>query len=635
MTIRKKYTLFFVLISFSILLSQLLLQYNIRVQENDSALINQSGKQRMYSQQITKLALLISDKTQNNLDATKDKNVLSKIKKSWNSNHNKLISKTRSNSKKTESKINKLFIEIESFYDNINQSSNIILAENSYKKINKATQVILNNELYFLQLMDQIVKEHEINSINNLATLKTMAFLLGFFILIIIILGVKYIFNPLIKSLIKRNREFNSHIIMLKEKNLELIQQKEKIKQQADEIKEKNNKLDLSKKVAEESAIAKAQFLSNMSHEIRTPMHGILGIIEILLTENPNKSQLELLTTLSGSTKNLLKIINDILDYNKIDSGKLILEDIPFNLKNTVTQTTNLLQAIADKKGLSLNLDMDNQIPKLLRGDGHRLNQVITNLIGNALKFTSKGSVTIGTKILQHNEDDIMIYFSVTDTGIGIPENKLSEIFKNFSQADTQITRNYGGTGLGLAITKEIIELMGGEINVTSEVGKGSKFSFTLNFKIEKITTTKTEKSFKINEKSLYREGLKKILLVDDNALNLTVGKKYLKYWNLECDIAKNGKEAIKLVRENNYSLVLMDLQMPIMDGISATEIIRKMPGKRYQYGELPIIALTASAVAEIKQKVFDVGMDDFLMKPYKPEGLFKLLEKHLNQELT
>jgi signal transduction histidine kinase/CheY-like chemotaxis protein len=635
MSIRKKYIIFFALIALSILFSQLLIRYAISTQEKDSTLINRSGRQRMLSQKICKLALIISNKSQKGIDAREDKEQLSKTIAVWSSSHNQLRNTPQSSNifQKEVNKDKLLFAETQPFYDRIYKNSKTIITTSSLEEIQQSTQVILDIENNFLTLMDQIVNIYEINSNAKLATLKRVETYLGLFTFLVILLGVKLIFHPMVKSLMEKNLAFKNYNISLQEKNKELLVQKNRIKEQSLEMEEKNINLDFAKKEAEESLLAKAQFLSSMSHEIRTPMHVVLGITEILLTENLTPNQQGLLLTLTDSARNLLQIINDILDFDRIDSGKLTLGRIPFDLKKTITQSSNLANAAADKKGLKLVLDFDDQLPAQVKGDSHRINQLFNNLIGNAIKFTAEGGIIIRTEVVQQTNEEVILYFSVEDTGIGIAENKLSDIFNTFSQADTQATRNYGGTGLGLAITQKIVALMGGEIKVDSELGKGSKFYFTLTFDVAKNKVLGTTKPLTINERSLHQEGLQKILLVDDNQLDLAVGKKYLKYWNLKYDVAKNGQEAIDLVSQNDYSLVLMDLQMPIMDGFTAAENIRKIPENKYQIGKLPIIALTASTVVEAQQKAFDVGMNDFLMKPYKPEGLFNLLEKHLKLE--
>jgi PAS domain S-box-containing protein len=373
---------------------------------------------------------------------------------------------------------------------------------------------------------------------------------------------------------------------------------------------------------AEEATKAKTQFLSMMSHEIRTPLNGILGITNILLSENPRQDQLENLNLLKFSGENLLSIINDILDFSKVESGKMVLEHIQFNLRELVDQTVRLLHDRAIRNGLDLRMNLDNDIPAFVMGDPVRLGQVLNNLLGNAIKFTERGFVEISIQVVERNEDRHHLRISIKDTGIGIPEDKLDTVFERFSQASPDTMRKYGGTGLGLSITKKILQLMDSEIHLTSRLGQGSEFSFDITF------TESAEPITKIPETVEHIKLSGNILLVEDNNVNQAVARKFLSKWGFTIVVAENGAEAVKAATSKAFDLILMDLHMPVMDGYEATRKIRSM-GTLY-FHDVPIIALTADVSREIKSNVKSSGMTDILEKPFKPGELYDILQKHL-----
>ncbi len=375
-----------------------------------------------------------------------------------------------------------------------------------------------------------------------------------------------------------------------------------------------------AKEEAIKASRTKAQFLSSMSHEIRTPMNAVIGMTHLLLEDNPRPDQVENLNTLKFSSENLVTIINDILDFSKIESGKIEFEEIDFNLKYIITSIHHALSGSAQDKEIKLQMKYDSALPEFVKGDPVRLSQILNNLIGNAIKFTNKGHVVIQVGFKSSNDEEVEIHFSVLDTGIGIPENKLTSIFDNFTQASSDTTRNYGGTGLGLAISKQLVELKGGNIHVESIEGKGSHFYFNLTFK--RSDQKGEQRDFKQAENSNFiTHSLKgvKVLLAEDNKINQIVAGKFLSKWEVEMDIAENGEEAVRMVQNREYNLVLMDLQMPVLDGFEATKKIRKLGGK---FSKLPIIALTASAVLEIHEEAISAGMDDFITKPFDPKVL-------------
>ena len=392
------------------------------------------------------------------------------------------------------------------------------------------------------------------------------------------------------------------------------------------EIEAKNKQLIIARDIAEKSSHAKAEFLSTMSHEIRTPMNAVMGMINILLMEDPRPEQLDRINTLKFSAENLLTLINDILDFNKIDAGKVEFEKIEFDLKKVVNNIRLGFEPSANEKNIKLNLHLDEKIPDILIGDPTRISQILTNLVGNAIKFTKKGEVNIILNKRLKPGNAVEIFFRIKDTGIGISPKKLDNIFESFSQASTNTTRRYGGTGLGLSITKRLLEMMGSRIRVQSRVGIGSEFSFKYTFKIGEKKVGGKEDAKKIKPLSSLKGY--KILLVEDNKINIKIAKQILEKWDLEVDVAEDGKIAIEKFAVGKYHLILMDLHLPEIDGYDATIEIRKKDK------EVPIIALTAAALIQEKEKVFAVGMNDFISKPFKPNDLHKKISDNISSYL-
>jgi PAS domain S-box-containing protein len=365
---------------------------------------------------------------------------------------------------------------------------------------------------------------------------------------------------------------------------------------------------------------AKEMFLSVMSHEIRTPLNAILGMTHLLLENNPKENQLDDLNILKFSGENLLHIVNDILDFTKIETGNLQLESIPFSLRNLVNDILTSLQLSVSKKKNVLKLIYDDQIPERILGDKTRLYQVLMNLLGNAIKFTEGGEVTLLVKMLSNSEHEVVLYVEVSDTGIGIAWEKQKYVFESFTQAKSDISRKYGGTGLGLAITKKLLNIFGSEIMLSSTEGQGSIFSFHLAFdKIPAINPAAIqEDAFPLVFKG------KRILVVDDNEINVLIAKRILGKWGLTVEVAGSGMEAIDKVKNGTYDLVFMDVKMPDIDGFEATGMIRKMEGDYFK--TLPIIALTASSLSDEFNRYKDSGMNGHLMKPLNPEAFKQLL---------
>lgn len=381
-----------------------------------------------------------------------------------------------------------------------------------------------------------------------------------------------------------------------------------------------------AKEQAEQASLAKAQFLSTMSHEIRTPMNAVIGITNLLLKNNPRADQKKNLSLLKFSGENLLHLLNDILDFSKIEAGKVAFEEVDFNLN---TLLSGIKQSLATKategKNLKLRMRLDDELPDMLIGDPTRLSQVLNNLVGNAIKFTEQGSVTLTVDVVEKTDKEVKLEFCVSDTGIGIPEDKLQYIFDSFSQASSDTTRKYGGTGLGLTITKKLLELQGSSIEVESKAGEGSHFYFGLAFKLSNL---QPEEESQVQTSSAAHQSLQgqPILLVEDNPVNVVVASQFLEDWGASIVVAENGRQALEQIEKTSFSLILMDLQMPVMDGYEAALQIRK----KYSEEELPIIALTADAMHGVYDQITAAGMNDYISKPFIPDELYKKISRNL-----
>lgn len=381
-------------------------------------------------------------------------------------------------------------------------------------------------------------------------------------------------------------------------------------------------------KLIEVSSV-KDEFLSTMSHEIRTPLNAVIGMSNMLMIDNPKPEQLDTLNALKFSSEHLLNLVNDILDVNKLRAGKLKLRNEEFDLKQTLIGLKDSFTYNTNAKGIDLHFVIDDQIPEHVIGDQLRISQVLTNLLGNAIKFVEQGSVTLTCKVLDERANYSKIFFEVTDTGIGIPEEKLDLIFEKFTQADFDTAKKYGGTGLGLTLCKGFLDQYDSKLYVTSEVGKGSKFSFTLDLEKSQCCQETINKSKTENKESI--KGLN-ILIVEDNPLNVMVIENYFGLWEVNFEVAVNGQEAIDKISSAAFDLVLMDLRMPTLDGYEATKRIRTMEGGKYK--ELPIIALSASVSTEVVQKVKAVGMNDYMVKPFDPDDLADKISSHATKDL-
>ncbi len=383
--------------------------------------------------------------------------------------------------------------------------------------------------------------------------------------------------------------------------------------------KDTENSLIQAKEIAEKAAYARSEFLSMMSHEIRTPLNAVIGTTYLLIEDAPSPKQFKQLSMLKSSAEDLMRLINDILDYSKIEADKIDLEKKPFDLINLLNHVKNSNIVKAEQNKNNIRLLIDTSIPPLVIGDSLRIGQVVTNLVSNAVKFTQSGLVTVEALLVAKNTETVTISIHVKDNGIGIAKADHEKIFEKFTQANEYTTRKFGGTGLGLAISAKLLERMDTKLNLKSELGEGSDFSFEISLPYETDPKEVNDETI-IESNDLF--GLK-ILLAEDNEYNSIIATTFLENWNAQVDIAWNGEEAVEMALTNNYDVVLMDLQMPIMNGYDATtKILSQKPN-------LPIVALTASALHSIIDKAFESGMIAYVTKPFEPHELCSTIRKH------
>ncbi|MCI5165857.1 MAG: sensor histidine kinase, partial [Candidatus Electrothrix sp. GM3_4] len=377
------------------------------------------------------------------------------------------------------------------------------------------------------------------------------------------------------------------------------------------------------------ATIAKSEFLANMSHEIRTPMNGIINLSELALETELTDKQTDYMKKILFSSKNLLEIINDILDFSKIEAGMLAIEKVYFDLPGLFDKLMLMFTEQSQRKNLQLILDLPCDLPENVIGDPMRLYQVLSNLIGNAIKFTEQGDIFITAGVVQRKLERAVIQFTVSDTGIGIAQEKIALLFESFTQADNSTARKYGGTGLGLTICKRLVSLMGGKLSVESKVDSGSNFSFSLSFALNGLEK-ENNNSRGTSETAAAMAAIRyaRILLVEDNIINQQVAQEILAKANLHVETVNNGKEAVEAVAAKDFDAVLMDIQMPIMDGYEATKAIRHDLGKT----DLPILAMTAHAVSEERDKCFRIGMNDHIAKPINRNILFLALSNWIGE---
>jgi signal transduction histidine kinase/CheY-like chemotaxis protein len=425
--------------------------------------------------------------------------------------------------------------------------------------------------------------------------------------------------NQVLKDRIKRSVDSAGDSYSLFENNILL----------AGIIKSKTADLEESIIAANASAQAKSDFLANMSHEIRTPLNGIIGLNSLMLDSELTDEQKKFCTEIQNSSKALMALVNDILDFSKIESGKVEVESIGFNVRDLIEEIVRLMTCLAQEKSLLITFTAEPKIDQTLEGDPYRLRQVLVNLVNNAIKFTNKGKIDIICTLLEEDDNSQIINFDVVDTGIGISRENQKKLFQSFSQVDASTTRKYGGTGLGLAISYNLVRLMGGDFVVASEAGIGTKFGFSVPLKRPAHGLAHTSASEA--PVSGYQPLDSKILIAEDNPVNQLLIKKILQKWHCEIKCVSNGRLAFNAFQEDDFDMILMDCQMPVLDGYEATRLIRQFENDRGNGKAIPIIALTANAMKGDKDLCIDVGMSDFTTKPIVHDELYRKMAKLLH----
>ena len=576
---------------------QVFVQVALKTQSSDSRVVNLAGRQRMLSQRLSKasLALVSVDPEARPRYAQE----LGFVVELWERTHRGLqwgdVKEGLPGANSAE--VSRMFASIEGDHQAMLASARALLDSSDLPASSLAATEVLAHERAFVEGMDRIVFQYDKEAKARVTRLKLIELSLLTLTLAILTLEGFFVFRPAVR----------------------------RVTESVEQLRLSNEQIQRQSEAVEAANRAKSEFLANMSHELRTPMNGVLGMTAILLDTPLSWPQRQYVATIKKSGETLLTLLNDILDFSKIEAGRLEIERVPFSIRAVVDDTMSLFGLSAEQKGLQFRCVVDDNVAEWVSGDPGRLRQVLTNLVGNALKFTSTGEV--GLRVHGNNEHQTL-RFEVQDTGIGIASETLERLFLPFSQADSSIMRRFGGTGLGLAISKQLVELMGGTFHVESKVGIGSTFSFEVHFPhvVEEHGTEVAKEQQESQGTALQFQGAR-ILVAEDNETNQQVASIMLDHMGCQVRIAGNGVDALSSLALFDFDLVLMDVQMPELDGLKATRRLREQRGRN---ARIPVIALTAHAMSGFREQCLEAGMNDYLSKPIERDKLAQCLERWL-----
>jgi signal transduction histidine kinase/ActR/RegA family two-component response regulator len=589
----RRYALGLSLIALMSLCSFFTMNQLIEKQAESAEIINISGRQRMLSQRVSLYAELYSNAA-NPQDQDEYRTILNDEILAFKTRHEVLVGRQPGNGKmmKLSETLKTLYFSEPDATDRaslefISAAEAVAAKVPSKDGIEKIHELLKSN---FLKKLDRVVTAHQLEAEIEVANAKRAEFFVFLLTLTLLVCEARFIFRPMQKAIINLFKNLTA-----------------------------------AREVAVRAAADKSNFLATITHEVRTPMIGVQGITSFLLKTDLNQGQKGQLETVHRMTENLILLINDILDFSKAESGKMIVESLPFNLPTLMADAENLFRPTAERKSIDLKVHLDASIPPNLRGDPLRINQVLTNLIGNALKFTSPGgSIQVDVTSVPGQPSDVI--FRVKDTGIGLTTLQQAKLFQRYVQADDSTSRQFGGTGLGLAVSKQMVELMKGEIGVESEAGKGSTFWFRLNLP----EVTHMAEALAIPDDEIKPEWKKtRILMAEDNVIMQKIAALMLQTLGCEVTVCNDGVEALSALEKDSYDLVLLDCEMPNMDGFAAARAIRL---RELTSGspKIPIIAMSAHIAPEIRTKCLDSGMDDYTEKPIKKQALMAILNQWL-----
>lgn len=573
-----------------------------------SRVINTSGRQRMLSQQLAKHVVLWKDTTRrtsrDSVEAIRSRFVVTQADLAR-------LASERNFGSEINQRFSAAFKEAASSFGKLDHAVSSALMAKDSLSYHAALDQVLAAERQFLPQMDRITGLFEEATAYNFDKIQKNISLSNYTIGGMILVIALLVLTISLRFLKQYSNSLNAAMQDLSLTNRRLDKSLHSEEEKVEELRRLSDSLHKEKDRVEQLAATKDRFLSTMSHEIRTPLNAIIGSMHLLLQENPQLSEERHIHMLQFNARNLLSLINDILDFQKIEAGQLAVQSEVVALREYLEDTRDMWSGLAHENRISLQLSISDNLPLYVQTDQTRLGQILNNLLSNALKFTTRGMV-----LLKVTCEEERINFEVRDTGVGIRETELEKIFDRFYQVDDSLTQKVGGTGIGLAVTRELVRLLGGEISVKSKVGFGSVFSFYLPLVVPKDSPKPASE-----DTSIYDDGKgAKILLVEDNKANQLIAESFVKAWGFDCKIAEDGKEAVKMAREEPFVLILMDLRMPEMNGFSASKAIRELEDSKNK--RVPIIALSASTFTESREQVFASGMNDFLSKPFDPKTL-------------